>query len=243
MSKEILKSACGTAHLQYPKNCSGAVRLIAKEMGFNLPPELGANGLIDYFENASNGWLVVNETDAQTAADNGRLVIAGKKDNPNGHVVVVMPGGKISSGGYDYTDSKTKKLVKARSHGQFPRACSTSLGSWPGGVSKGEKTVFDSWGNDTNYRGVKYWVSPLVSLSFHTVKPGENLVAKVSLLKGRMWAFPSVCKLTSDIPAGTKFKVGGIHLAEKWVDVQAPNLVGLNLRVSAEELVSIFKLG
>jgi hypothetical protein len=136
------------------------VKIIAKEMGVDLP-DYDANHLVDYFNDPKNGWVSVSEQDAQDAADSDRLVVAGKKATPNGHVVVVMPGRMKSSGGYNYTDKKTGKLMTAADHGRYPRSCSTAMGGWPGAISKGEKTVFDSWGSAKGYEGVKYWTPHL----------------------------------------------------------------------------------
>src|ERR1700743_1457403 len=123
MPAKNLNNICVLAYAKNIGNCSGAVRMIAREMGYELPV-VPANQLIDYFENPVNKWRVINETEAQTAADANKLVVAGKKENPNGHVVVVMPGGKIFNGGYSYTD-KFGKAQKAASDGLYPRSCST----------------------------------------------------------------------------------------------------------------------
>jgi hypothetical protein len=155
-----LDSACQLAHVKAQGNCSGAVRIIAHEMGVELP-DYDANHLIDYFNDSAQGWVAISAQDAQDAADSDRLVVAGKKATPNGHVVVVMPGRMKASGGYQYTDRKTGKLQTAANHGTYPRSCSTAKGGWPGGISKGEKTVFDAWGNMDAYAGVKYWTPHL----------------------------------------------------------------------------------
>lgn len=240
MANNNLTGACSLAHVRQPGNCSGAVRLIAKEMGFSLP-ELSADGLVDYLDNPKNAWTTVSETEAQTAADRNRLVIAGKKAIPNGHVVVVMPGGKVPSGGYSYKD-KMGKVQKAANHGSYPRACSTSQGSWPGGISKGDKSVFDSWGSLEGYKGVKYWLAPLqADFNFATLTPGKELANRLPLLKTRQWKFADLSRLTFDVPVETIFVVGGVHLVEKWFEVQARNLVGLKLRISAEEGAQLFK--
>ena len=43
-----------------------------------------------------------------------------------------------------------------RAHGKFPPAMSTSLGSWPGAMSDGDKTVWDPWAN-ASFASVKFW--------------------------------------------------------------------------------------
>ena len=70
-----LNASCTMAQTQFPKNCSGAVKYIAKQMGYDLPDKL-ANDLIDYFD---ANWKTVSEVDAQAAADKNQLVVAGKK--------------------------------------------------------------------------------------------------------------------------------------------------------------------
>lgn len=150
-----LQVLCTDAHSVAPKNCSGAVKHFAKSLGIYLP-DRKANELIEYMQ---ANWVVVTAAQAQDYADKGRFVVAGKKDATNGHVVVVLPGGMIDSGGYEYVkDGQTKT---AANHGKFPRACSTALGSWPGAKSNGDKSVFDAWGNATSYSAVKYWLAPL----------------------------------------------------------------------------------
>ena len=82
-------------------------------------------------------------------------MVGGKKELTNGHVVVIYPGPKKTSGGYPITfDGKT---ITARSHGIFPLAMSTSLGSWVGAMSDGTKTVWDAWGDDGKFAQVKFW--------------------------------------------------------------------------------------
>lgn len=159
MSAADLQQACEAAHQSQSGNCSGAVRLMAERLGHKLP-ELDANGLIDYFNDAKNGWTVVNETVAQGVADIGGFVVAGKKASGHGHLVVVMPGGQKASGGYNYIWAKDGQEHVAKNEGDFPRSCSTSMGGWPGAISKGEKTVLDAWGSLNGYKGVTYWQAP-----------------------------------------------------------------------------------
>jgi hypothetical protein len=241
-----LKSACSAGRSSFPADCSGAVKSIAAQIGYALP-QLNANQLVDYFNEPKNGWAAVDETRAQALADTGSLVIAGKKGSPNGHVVVVYPGGKKASGGYAYTDKKTGKSAIAGDHGQYPRACSSSLGGWPGAVSDGDKTVFDSWGSVAGYAGVKYWSAPALTPVAQNlplidrVRPGARLVCRVPIWKGRIWEHSAFNQLTCDLPPRSLFTVGSMHIVERWCDLVANNYVPLRLRVSAQELAAIFE--
>jgi hypothetical protein len=71
--------------------------------------------------------------------------------------------------------------------------------------------------------------------------PGTPLVTKVPLLRMRTWAYPSFCRLTFDVPAGTAFVARGVQRVEKWFDAEARDSVGLTLRCSADEGRGIFK--
>ena len=153
---KVLHGYCDEAYKLYQRNCSGAVRHVAKQMGYPLP-ELSANQLIDYFKIA--GWNEVDESRAQSFADAGRLVVAGKKEPGSGHVVVVLPGGMANSGGYEFVNKKGT-TVTAANRGLYPRSCSTSSGNWPGALSDGDKSVRDAW-TESDYKKVRYWVAPL----------------------------------------------------------------------------------
>lgn len=152
-----LRGICEEAYKLFPTNCSGAVKEVASRMGYPLP-NLDANALIDYVQRA--GWEEVDERRAQTFADSNRLVIAGKKEVGNGHVVIVLPGGMARSGGYNYVDKKDGKTKTAAYHGVNPRSCSTSQSGWPGAMSKGDRSVRDAWSAEA-YKSVRYWVAPL----------------------------------------------------------------------------------
>jgi hypothetical protein len=184
-----LKNECEQVQQLYVGNCSGAVKAIAKDWGCPLP-EKDANGLIDFFNTASSGWRAVSADDAQKLADMEWLVIAGKKDSPNGHVVAVMPGGQKASGGYSYTTDGKK--ATAANHGNYPRACSTAMGSWPGAVSNGEKTVFDAWGGVENYRGVKYWAAPVVG-SIEDQPRAKDILANLENSRGASDDRANIC--------------------------------------------------
>ena len=48
-------------------------------------------------------------------------------------------------------------MTRMRESGAFPRAMSASSGAWPGARSRGDKTVWDPWGNDATFLAVKFW--------------------------------------------------------------------------------------
>ena len=82
--------------------------------------------------------------------------MGGLKEKEHGHVIVVCPGQEKQSGGYHYKDKRTGKNELASPHGIYARAMSTSMGSWPGAKSNGDKTVFDPWG-PVKFKNVKFW--------------------------------------------------------------------------------------
>lgn len=86
----------------------------------------------------------------------GKLVVGGRKESGNGHVIVVYPGPDQPAGGYSFDRNGETRSVRAR--GSYPPAMSTSLGSWPGAMSRGDKTVWDPWANDMRFGEVRFWV-------------------------------------------------------------------------------------
>lgn len=86
-------------------NCSGYLKQIAGRLGVTLP-NLLANGLIAYLSKAP-GWSVLghNATQASVLAAKGYFVVAGLEENPNGHVVVVVPGKLIHGSPVGYWGS------------------------------------------------------------------------------------------------------------------------------------------
>jgi hypothetical protein len=171
----VFNALCKQARDANARNCSGFVRKAAELLGHKLPVK-NANQLVDYFNDAKNGWVEVDADTAQALADAGHLVIAGKKaDEGSGHVVIVAPGGKVHSGGYSFVDKNTKQTMTMRDHGSYPRMWGTGAGSWPGVESRGEKSVYDAWGSEKNYKGVKYWKAPAKEAAQNTgsTKPGS----------------------------------------------------------------------
>lgn len=150
------KALCSFAFATNQGDCSGLVKEVARFVGVYLP-DVQANGLIDFM---SSYWDQVSDDDAQGFAEQARFVVAGLKASPNGHVLIVLPGGEVRSGGYQYTD-QAGTVRTAAFHGSYPRSCSTALGGWPGAISNGDKSVFDAWGNVQKYARVQYWLAPL----------------------------------------------------------------------------------
>lgn len=156
-----LKQACDDAYAKYSNSCSHAVWFIVTTILDSKFSWLDANHLVDFL-GASAYWKDVSVDEGWRLAQQGVVVIGGlKKSGGHGHVIVIYPGDKKTSGGYAYTyrDKKTgrDKTEILRSHGVYPRALSTSIGSWPGAKSRGDKTVWDPWASDEIFSDVGFW--------------------------------------------------------------------------------------
>lgn len=149
-----LEAACKAAYAAYPNSCSHAVWHVIKTVQTPGQPFMNANSLVDWL---GKNWSQVDSNRAWELAQAGIVAVGGLKDTPNGHVVVVYPGAKKPRGGYTATNS-AGKLIAIASKGSYPRAMSTSMGTWPGAMSDGTKTVWDPWGNDTVFATVRFWV-------------------------------------------------------------------------------------
>jgi hypothetical protein len=159
---EELKKACDEAYSYAPaaNSCSHAVWYVIQKL-INPQERLRtANDLIDYMV-ASKDWREVTVDEGWQLANEGKVVVGGREDTPNGHVIIIYPGGKIPGGGYKYnfTNKRTGKVQQLimHSHGNYPRCLSRSMGQWPGGVSKGDKNVFDPWGSEEAFKEVRFW--------------------------------------------------------------------------------------
>jgi hypothetical protein len=159
---EALTAACDAAYAAHKKSCSHAVWAVIKAVHDPNQKYLQANSLIDWM---TVHWSEVNLEDGYLAANMGAVVVGGKKDTPNGHVICIYPGDKIPRGGYQYFSKAENKNVTMARKGLYPRAMSTALGSWPGAMSCGEKTVYDPWGNEKSFKLVQFWTArwPLTS--------------------------------------------------------------------------------
>ncbi|WP_216673431.1 hypothetical protein [Paraburkholderia solitsugae] len=96
--------ACEECYDDYLDNCSGFVKAVLKKLGLspvaNLFPNLGqANDIVEAFKMAPWTKIASSVLAAKMSEDHGRVVLAGCKDAPNGHVVVIVPGG-LTGGKY-----------------------------------------------------------------------------------------------------------------------------------------------
>lgn len=144
------------------KSCSHAVWCVLKD---RIDPDFKyrqANDLVRFLNNETSKWRPVDLETAHSLAYNGVVVVGGAAaTSGSGHVIVVYPGTKIPRGGYNFV--KNGKVQKVASKGLYPRALSTSIGSWPGAISDGEKTVWDPWGNDEAFKKVAFWTPQVLS--------------------------------------------------------------------------------
>ena len=84
--------------------CNIAVHFVCKRLGYEGFKNLVANEIIDKMIE-SDEWKQIREENVQKKVNyDGELIIAGKKDNPHGHVCVIRPGFMIYS-------NKWKKYV------------------------------------------------------------------------------------------------------------------------------------
>lgn len=155
LARDLLITAT-QAYKLYPGNCSGAVNWVLINMVDPQMPYLVANQLMNYFAQPANGWKQVSLAEASALANQGTVVIGGLAEpGGHGHVITVLPGPWKSAGGYMSNGSMMPKV------GSFPPSMSTSLGSWPGAVSNGDKTVYDPWFSglpqNSAFRNVTLW--------------------------------------------------------------------------------------
>lgn len=104
-AQEHLKKISIEAAKNNQDNCSGSIREAANKLGFDLSIKTVAEGLgvsakkggssandqIDYM---NSKWKTLTLEEAVQLAGEGKFVVAGLKATRNGHVAVVLPGGK-----------------------------------------------------------------------------------------------------------------------------------------------------
>jgi hypothetical protein len=152
---EKLQNAADEAYKLHPKSCSHAVWYVMKQY---IPDQAYAQANALLLQLACDPrWLQVNRDGIEKAVNEGALIVGGLADKPNGHVIAVYPGKAKAPGGYFYKSKKTGKMMHLVKLGSYPLAMSTSIGSWPGAVSNGDKTIWDPWADDDKFAEVKFW--------------------------------------------------------------------------------------
>jgi len=150
-----LKKACDEAYLKGTGSCSNAVWEVIKSMSNAQEPYRVANVLMDHM---SANWKTVELEEGYNLANQGIVVVGGTKvEQGNGHVIVIYPGAKKLNGGYMYFYKKGNKDLMLNGTKLYPLCLSTSMGKWPGANSNGDKTVWDPWGSDKGFEGVKFF--------------------------------------------------------------------------------------
>jgi hypothetical protein len=149
-----LRQACDAAYAANKTSCSNAVTAVVQAVHDPQYVHRQANLLIDWM---TTTWREISLEDGFAAANKGVVVVGGKKESTNGHVIVIYPGIKIFNGGYEYFWAKGNKMLTLQGKTTYPRCMSTSMGSWPGALSCGDKTVWDPWANDDKFALVKFW--------------------------------------------------------------------------------------
>ncbi|MEP7221123.1 MAG: hypothetical protein ABI673_00500 [Novosphingobium sp.] len=131
---KTLKEICEKHYDKYIYDCSGFLKAVAKDVGISLSGQ--ANGIIDQM--AKSPWTSHGH-DAKAAiqaAGQRKLVVAGLKATPNGHVAIIMP----------------------TASSPYATAYWGSIGKHPGR----NKTLNWSWGK-TDLPKVKYFSCPIPS--------------------------------------------------------------------------------
>lgn len=150
---DALSKACDEAYAAYPTSCSHSVWYVITKLVDSTMAHQQANPMIDML---AKSWTEVDLATAAKLANEGQVVVGGQKATGHGHVVIVYPGAAKPRGGYPATNKEGKTFTVA-SKGLYPLAMSTSIGTWPGAMSKGDKTVWDPWGTDASFAKVKFW--------------------------------------------------------------------------------------
>lgn len=152
---EKLKRACDCAYVTCGSSCSHAVWYVISQYD-SSQNWMQANDLVSHLSHSPK-WKPVGLREVTALAGQGALIVGGLSKAPgHGHVIVIYPGPEKLSGGYNRKDH-TGRMVKQPAKGSYPRAMSTSSGTWPGAKSHGDKTAWDAWGDDTEFKKVKFW--------------------------------------------------------------------------------------
>lgn len=141
---EKLKNAENEAYSLYPKSCSHAVWHVIKQYVPDQPYNV-ANALLLQLQ-CDARWKQAGIAELEKLANEGTLIVGGLAEAWHGHVIVVYPEPAKPAGGF--VIKKDGKTLLTQRKGNFALAMSTSLGTWPGAMSKGDKTIRDPWGRD-----------------------------------------------------------------------------------------------
>jgi hypothetical protein len=136
-TQQQIINACIAQYQQHIGDCSGFAKAVAAALGVSL--EGMANDIVDQIQAAP--WTALADgIAAKNQADAGSFVVGGLKDNPHGHVVVVVQGPLDTA------------------HQKYPTAYWGSLAGKPGK----DQTVNWAW-NSTDRDHVVYAFVPLPS--------------------------------------------------------------------------------
>jgi uncharacterized protein YciI len=96
---EAIKLACEYAIKKWPAEgertwCNVAVNHVSCVAGYTGFKGMIANEIVNTVKKSPD-FAKVSAADAQKLAADGRLVIAGRMDEPHGHVAIIFPGGSL----------------------------------------------------------------------------------------------------------------------------------------------------
>lgn len=73
--------------------CNLSIQYVCTGFGYDKFNGLNANDIISYMNAPENGWIQISDDVAQSHANTGVIVIAGrKKEGGHGHVSLIIPG-------------------------------------------------------------------------------------------------------------------------------------------------------
>jgi hypothetical protein len=89
IGKKDIKATCEKHWEAHKADCSGFVKAVATDLNVTLTGQ--ANDIVDQIQKSP--WKVLKDgKEADSEARAGKFVVAGLKDDPNGHVVIIVPG-------------------------------------------------------------------------------------------------------------------------------------------------------
>lgn len=87
--------------------CNLSINYICSRLGYEKFKGMVANQIVDYMRRKTEEWEPVPMDKAQALANEGKLLIAGVQNDPNGHVSVIRPGIEEFSGKWSAKAPKT----------------------------------------------------------------------------------------------------------------------------------------